>query len=119
MHLFFRSDWIWGNLVGNDFILIEGFFFVVVVVMQELQDKVEKVKDSNEELMREGREIVDFHGEMVLLENYSALNYTGTCHLFPWLVKPHDLCGLTIWTVYSVRFISLQAISLSVTLLML
>ncbi|KAJ6382969.1 hypothetical protein OIU77_031405 [Salix suchowensis] len=43
----------------------------------ELQDKVEKVKDSNEELMREGREIVDFHGEMVLLENYSALNYTG------------------------------------------
>lgn len=24
------------------------------------------------------KEIVDFHGEMVLLENYSALNYTGT-----------------------------------------
>ena len=24
------------------------------------------------------KEIVDFHGEMVLLENYSALNYIGT-----------------------------------------
>jgi hypothetical protein len=23
------------------------------------------------------KEIVDLHGEMVLLENYSALNYTG------------------------------------------
>ncbi|ESR63680.1 SPX domain-containing protein 1 [Citrus sinensis] len=44
---------------------------------QELQDRVAKSKDSNEELMKVGREIVDFHGEMVLLENYSALNYTG------------------------------------------
>lgn len=43
-----------------------------------------KAKDSNEELMKVGREIVDFHGEMVLLENYSALNYTGI-FLFPWL----------------------------------
>lgn len=46
--------------------------------MQELQDRVAEAKDSNEELMRVGREIVDFHGEMVLLENYSALNYTGS-----------------------------------------
>ncbi|KAF2303848.1 hypothetical protein GH714_023844 [Hevea brasiliensis] len=45
--------------------------------MQELQDRVKKAKDSNEELMEVGREIVNFHGEMVLLENYSALNYTG------------------------------------------
>lgn len=28
--------------------------------------------------MKVSKEIVDFHGEMVLLENYSALNYTGT-----------------------------------------
>lgn len=27
--------------------------------------------------MRVRKEIVDLHGEMVLLENYSALNYTG------------------------------------------
>lgn len=52
--------------------------------MQELQDRIAKVKDSNEELMEVGREVVDFHGEMVLLENYSALNYTGTCLLVPY-----------------------------------
>ncbi|CAK7353668.1 unnamed protein product [Dovyalis caffra] len=48
-----------------------------VIKWKELQDRVERSKDSNEELMKVGREIVDFHGEMVLLENYSALNYTG------------------------------------------
>ncbi|KAL9376241.1 hypothetical protein Peur_030361 [Populus x canadensis] len=48
-----------------------------VIKWKELQDGAEKAKDSNEELMKVGREIVDFHGEMVLLENYSALNYTG------------------------------------------
>ena len=45
--------------------------------MQELQDRVKKAKELNEELMDKGREIVDLHGEIVLLENYSALNYTG------------------------------------------
>ncbi|KAB5513921.1 hypothetical protein DKX38_027827 [Salix brachista] len=48
-----------------------------VIKWKELQDRAEKAKDSSEELMKVGREIVDFHGEMVLLENYSALNYTG------------------------------------------
>jgi hypothetical protein len=37
---------------------------------------------SAEELLRVRKEIVDFHGEMVLLENYSALNYTGE-HALP------------------------------------
>lgn len=45
--------------------------------MQELQDSIAKAKDSSEELIEVGREVVDFHGEMILLENYSALNYTG------------------------------------------
>ena len=36
-----------------------------------------KAKDYSEEMMKIRKEIVDFHGEMVLLENYSALNYTG------------------------------------------
>ena len=40
-----------------------------------------KAKHSNEEITKIRKEIVDFHGEMVLLENYSALNYTGI-HLF-------------------------------------
>lgn len=38
--------------------------------------------DSNEEMIKIRKEIVDFHGEMVLLENYSALNFTGM-HYFP------------------------------------
>lgn len=50
-------------------------------IMQELQDRVSRAKDLNEELVTVGREIVDFHGEMVLLENYSALNYTGNFKL--------------------------------------
>jgi hypothetical protein len=50
-------------------------------VCQELQDRVARAagRESKEELMRVRKEIVDFHGEMVLLENYSALNYTGEC----------------------------------------
>ncbi|KAJ9184024.1 hypothetical protein P3X46_007808 [Hevea brasiliensis] len=39
--------------------------------------KGKKAKDSNDKLMEVEREIVDFHGEMVLLENDSALNYTS------------------------------------------
>ncbi|CAN1828322.1 SPX domain-containing protein 2 [Linum perenne] len=50
---------------------------VPFVGLQELQDGVAEARDSKEELMRIGREIVDLHGEMILLENYSALNYTG------------------------------------------
>jgi hypothetical protein len=51
---------------------------------QELQDRVVSAVEmgSAEELLRVRKEIVDFHGEMVLLENYSALNYTGE-HALP------------------------------------
>nr|GEZ20117.1 SPX domain-containing protein [Tanacetum cinerariifolium] len=42
----------------------------------ELQDSVVKAKDSSDEMIKIRKEMVDFHGEMVLLENYSALNYT-------------------------------------------
>lgn len=48
-----------------------------IIRLKELQDRVAKAKKSNEEMMKIRKEIVDFHGEMVLLENYSALNYTG------------------------------------------
>ncbi|XWS70423.1 hypothetical protein CRYUN_Cryun03dG0047000 [Craigia yunnanensis] len=57
-----------------------------VIKWRELQDRVAKAKVSNEELMKVGREIVDFHGEMVLLENYSALNYTGLVKI----IKKYD-----------------------------
>lgn len=45
--------------------------------VQELQDRVARAKDRKDEMIKIRKEIVDFHGEMVLLENYSALNYTG------------------------------------------
>ncbi|XP_008676663.1 SPX domain-containing protein 1 isoform X2 [Zea mays] len=50
-----------------------------VIRLKELQDRVVSAAEvgSAEELLRVRKEIVDFHGEMVLLENYSALNYTG------------------------------------------
>ncbi|CAL5186820.1 unnamed protein product [Lathyrus oleraceus] len=48
-----------------------------IIRFKELQDCVAKGKGSNEQMMQIHKDIVDFHGEMVLLENYSALNYTG------------------------------------------
>ncbi|KAL5200023.1 hypothetical protein ABZP36_021226 [Zizania latifolia] len=50
-----------------------------IIRQKELQDRVARAagRESKEELMRVRKEIVDLHGEMVLLENYSALNYTG------------------------------------------
>ncbi|KAK8501340.1 hypothetical protein V6N13_027038 [Hibiscus sabdariffa] len=48
-----------------------------IIRLKELQDNVAKANDSNEKMIKIWKEMVDFHGEMVLLENYSALNYTG------------------------------------------
>ncbi|XP_009131779.2 SPX domain-containing protein 1 [Brassica rapa] len=49
-----------------------------IIRLKELRDRIGKAKDSKEKMMSIIRkEIVDLHGEMVLLENYSALNYTG------------------------------------------
>ena len=49
--------------------------------MQELQEAVKKVaaggREAAAEVRRLRREVVDLHGEMVLLLNYSAINYTG------------------------------------------
>ncbi|CAN1216837.1 SPX domain-containing protein 2 [Linum perenne] len=48
-----------------------------IIRLKELQDMVATAKESSEEIFKIRKEIVDFHGEMILLENYSALNYTG------------------------------------------
>ncbi|XP_052134125.1 SPX domain-containing protein 3 [Oryza glaberrima] len=56
-----------------------------VIRQRELQETVEKVAGSGgggrrpaaAEMRRVRKEIVDLHGEMVLLLNYSAVNYTG------------------------------------------
>jgi hypothetical protein len=54
---------------------------VSVCGVQELQEAVKKVvagdREAAAEVRRVRREVVDLHGEMVLLLNYSAINYTG------------------------------------------
>ncbi|KAG4389317.1 hypothetical protein AAZX31_06G066200 [Glycine max] len=57
-----------------------------IIKWKELQDRVARAIGSNLELMSLGRGIVDFHGEMVLLENYTALNYTGLVKI----IKKYD-----------------------------
>ncbi|KAJ8535492.1 hypothetical protein K7X08_023212 [Anisodus acutangulus] len=47
-----------------------------IIKWKILRDSIVEIR-SSEELMRVGRDLVDLHGQMVLLENYSALNYTG------------------------------------------
>ena len=59
--------------------------------IQELQQRIQRVIDKwgpngnhpsetdyKEEMTKIRKDIVDFHGEMVLLVNYSNVNYTGT-----------------------------------------
>lgn len=61
-----------------------------VIRQQELQHRIKRVVDTwgpngsrpseadyNEEMAKIRKDIVDFHGEMVLLLNYSNVNYTG------------------------------------------
>ena len=51
--------------------------------VQELQEAAKKVAaggregEAAVEVRRVRREVVDLHGEMVLLLNYSSINYTG------------------------------------------
>lgn len=67
-----------------------------VIRLQEIKGRLEVFKevyrtsrfpdDWNEDIMKIRKEIVNAHGEMVLLENYSALNYTGLVKI----IKKHD-----------------------------
>ncbi|MCO5609557.1 hypothetical protein L7F22_063786 [Adiantum nelumboides] len=67
-----------------------------VIRLQELKERCEKLKERSaskdldssldEEMINIRKEIVNFHGEMVLLENYSSLNYTGLVKI----LKKHD-----------------------------
>ncbi|OIT01582.1 PREDICTED: SPX domain-containing protein 1-like [Nicotiana attenuata] len=69
------------NLLEDELEKFNSFFVEkeeeYIITLKELQDRVAKAKHRNDEIIKIRREIVDFHGEMVLLENYSALNYTG------------------------------------------
>ncbi|KAJ8643136.1 hypothetical protein MRB53_004884 [Persea americana] len=57
-----------------------------IIRQKVLQDRAVNALSSNEELMKLGKDIVDLHGEMVLLLNYSAFNYTGLVKI----LKKHD-----------------------------
>ncbi|CAL4931490.1 unnamed protein product [Urochloa decumbens] len=46
-----------------------------VIRQRELQERIQRAAEA--EIARIQREVVDFHGEMVLLLNYSSVNYTG------------------------------------------
>ncbi|RLN40008.1 hypothetical protein C2845_PM01G44570 [Panicum miliaceum] len=58
----------------------------------ELQEAVKKVaagdREAAAEVRRVRREVVDLHGKMVLLLNYSAINYTGLAKI----LKKYDKC---------------------------
>jgi hypothetical protein len=55
--------------------------------VQELKHRLESARvqysghmqdsEASEELLKIHTDLVTFHGEVVLMENYSALNYTG------------------------------------------
>ena len=56
-----------------------------MLFMQELQERIKRVAATSAaaEYGRIGTEMVNLHGEMVLLVNYSSVNYTGPrTHLF-------------------------------------
>lgn len=69
-----------------------------VIRLQEMKERIERLQESgghgelapseslNEEVIEIRKDIVNFHGEMVLLENYSSLNYTGLVKI----LKKHD-----------------------------
>ncbi|BBH08496.1 SPX domain gene 2, partial [Prunus dulcis] len=64
-----------------------------IITLKEIQDRVAKAKHSNEEITKIRKEIVDFHGEMVLLENYSALNYTANLKTEKYSRSTHKRTG--------------------------
>lgn len=70
--------------------------------MKELQQRIKRVTDTwgpnggqpskiiyEDEVGKIRKDIVDFHGEMVLLVNYSNINYTGS-NPRPWLIRLHS-----------------------------
>ncbi|KAL5713896.1 hypothetical protein ACHQM5_015930 [Ranunculus cassubicifolius] len=48
-----------------------------VIAIWELKERVGRANESSEVLFKIRNAIVNFHGEMVLLENYSAFNFIG------------------------------------------
>lgn len=79
----------------NNFVLDKQEWYIIRI--EVLEGNLVAAKDSYQELMKVGRDLVDLHGEIVLLLNYSALNYTGTCY--------------TVTTLFLIKFISKKVIT--------
>ncbi|KAL4560210.1 hypothetical protein LXL04_032359 [Taraxacum kok-saghyz] len=68
----------------NDFVLEKQEWYIIKV--EVLEGNLIAAKDSRQELMKVARDLADLHGEIILLLNYSALNYTGLVKI----LKKHD-----------------------------
>ncbi|PON61152.1 SPX domain-containing protein [Parasponia andersonii] len=90
-------------LLNNEIDKFNAFFMEqeedFIIRHKELQHRIQRVIDMwgpngnrpcgilfKEEMGKIRKDIVDFHGEMVLLENYSNINYTGLAKI----VKKYD-----------------------------
>eukprot|EP00250_Pteridium_aquilinum_P022706 c25589_g1_i1 orf=594-1565(+) len=90
-----EADFIW--LLKSELEKINSFFVEkeedFVIRWPETKGKFEKLQETcgdnlelSQDIVEIRKEIVNIHGEMVLLENYSALNFTGLVKI----IKKHD-----------------------------
>lgn len=69
------------------------------VYVQELKERIEQLKEKSckngvftsesefsNEMMEIRKDFVSIHGEMVLLKNYSSLNFAGTSSIFSYSI---------------------------------
>ncbi|KAG0623574.1 hypothetical protein M758_3G184300 [Ceratodon purpureus] len=119
LHLSSEADFV--SLLNKELNKLNVFFIEkeeeYVISLQELKYRIERVKKEqaanggrasksggNEELLKILRDIVTFHGEMVLLENYSSLNYTGLVKI----LKKHDKVTGTVLRLPFIQSVLLQ-----------
>ena len=101
------------------------------LLLQELKERIERVKEKSnngraftsesefsEEMMDIRKDFVTIHGEMVLLKNYSSLNFAGTLAIFVFLSPTSNLFYLVLpklltSCIIQVQLLHIVAISLS------
>lgn len=81
-----RTEFDFIELLNPELVKFNAFFGAkqeeYIVRQKELQERIEKVRNtvdpsSKYDMIKVCHDAVKFHGEMVLLENYSILNFTG------------------------------------------
>ncbi|KDP37095.1 hypothetical protein JCGZ_06151 [Jatropha curcas] len=93
------------RLLDNELNKINRFYFDkeedYIIRLKELQIRAANLQ-SDEEKLQVQKDILDFHGEMVLLLNYSVLNFTGVVKI----VKKHNKRTGTNFQFSSLPFFS-------------